>query len=310
MAAFRAGEMAAEEVLRHADEAMHGQRDLMAWGGRIDKILDRDDLSLRCQRVSPIHGTSALRSYYEILLGVRGPDGDEIATQPFVQAVERWNRAHELDHWVVENTFRWIRANTDIFASIGGFSVNLSAQSLNNDELLTFLHDQLSRRDIPAQKIMFEITETGAINSYAAAQEFIQQIRRYGCRFCIDDFGSGYASYSHLKNLHTDTLKIDGTFITEMLQDPADIAMVRSMNEIGHSLGMHVVAEFVATDEILQALREIGVDYAQGYALHKPMPISGLAAISTDSARAPGAPVEATLSPPLPASVPRRGSPD
>jgi diguanylate cyclase (GGDEF)-like protein len=303
LAAFRAGEMAAEEVLRHADEAcmrakdmgrnqvqvyrsddeaIHGQRDLMAWAGRIDKILDRDGLCLRCQRVSPIHETSALHPYYEILLGVRGPDGGEMGPQPFVQAMERSNRAHELDRWVVENTFRWIRANADIFAGIGGFSINLSAQSLNNEELLGFLHEELSRQDIPAQKIMFEITETGTIDSYAAAQEFIQQIRRYGCRFCIDDFGSGYASYSHLKNLRTDTLKIDGTFIKEMLQDPADIAMVRSMNEIGHSLGMHVVAEFVATDEILQVLREIGVDYAQGYALHKPMPISGLAAIPTD----------------------------
>ena len=300
LAAFNQGVLSAEEALRHADAAcmrakdlgrnqlqiyrsedieIQGQMHLMEWAGRIDKILDRDGLYLRCQMVCPINGRTDVPPYYEILLGVRGPDGRDVETQPFVKAVERWNRAHDMDRWVVESTFRWIRGHQDVFAALGGFSVNLSAHSLNNEELLGFLQQQLSRKDIPAEKIMFEITETGTISSYGAAHNFIQQIRRHGCKFCIDDFGSGYASYGHLKNLQTDTLKIDGIFVKDMLQNPADIAMVRSMNEIGHSLGMKVVAEFVATDEILQAVREIGVDYAQGYALHKPMPIDNLIAV-------------------------------
>jgi diguanylate cyclase (GGDEF)-like protein len=298
LVAFGAGSMEAQEALRRADAAclrakamgrnqiqlyraddteMKGQEDLMEWAGRIDKILDRDGLYLRCQLVSPIQKEAGLKPYYEILLGVRDPDGANVGPQPFIQAVERWNRAHDIDRWVVDNTFHWIRTNAETFAAIGGFSINLSAQSLNNEELLAFLHGELSKADIPVDKIMFEITETGTINSYAAAQEFILQIRRYGCKFCIDDFGSGYASYGHLKNLHTDTLKIDGIFIKDMLQSPADFAMVKSMNEIGHSLGMHVVAEYVATPEILEAVREVGFDYAQGYVLHKPMPIEGLA---------------------------------
>lgn len=277
-ACMRAGSMGRNQIQLYTveDAGVKGQEALMEWAGRIDKILDRDGLYLRCQLVSPIDPASGFEPYYEILLGVRDPDGANVGPQPFIQAVERWNRVHDIDRWVVDNTFRWIRANRDTFDAIGGFSVNLSAQSLNNEELLAFLHRELSRADIPVEKIMFEITETGTINSYAAAQDFIQQIRRYGCRFCIDDFGSGYASYGHLKNLHTDTLKIDGIFIKDMLSSPADLAMVRSMNEIGHSLGMKVVAEFVATPEILEAVREIGVDYAQGYALHEPMPIEGL----------------------------------
>lgn len=106
--------------------------------------------------------------------------------------------------------------------------------------------------------------------SYAAAQDFIRQIRRYGCRFSLDDFGSGYTSYAHLKNLRTDSLKIDGAFVKDMLSSPSDYAMVKSMHDIGHSLGMHTVAEYVESPMILSKLREIGVDYAQGYAIHKP----------------------------------------
>jgi diguanylate cyclase (GGDEF)-like protein len=304
---FAPGSIESEEVLRRADAAcmqatamgrnqiqlytaddagVKGQEALMEWAGRIDKILDRDGLYLRCQLVSPIDPASGFEPYYEILLGVRDPDGANVGPQPFIQAVERWNRVHDIDRWVVDKVFQWVRGNRDTFDAIGGFSVNLSAQSLNNEELLAFLHRELSMPDIPVEKIMFEITETGTINSYAAAQDFIQQIRRYGCKFCIDDFGSGYASYGHLKNLHTDTLKIDGIFIKDMLSSPADLAMVRSMNEIGHSLGMKVVAEFVATPEILAAVREIGVDYAQGYALHEPMPIEGLVQAVADRVKA------------------------
>jgi diguanylate cyclase (GGDEF)-like protein len=296
---FFPGEIEPDEVLRRADAAcmratsmgrnqmqfyasddagLRGQESLMEWAGRIDKILDRDGLYLRCQLVSPVNASSDLKPYYEILLGVRDPDGAEVGPLHFIQAVERWNRVHDIDLWVVGSVFQWIRGNPDTFAGIGGFSINLSAQSLNNEELLAFLHRELGKPDLPVEKIMFEITETGTIGSYAAAQDFIQQIRRYGCRFCIDDFGSGYASYGHLKNLQTDTLKIDGIFIKDILENPADYAMAKSMTEIGHSLGMHVVAEFVATPEILAAVRDIGVDYAQGYALHKPMPIEGLAA--------------------------------
>jgi diguanylate cyclase (GGDEF)-like protein len=305
MLEFSPGVLSADDVLRRAsaacvqassigrnqirlytpeDASLKGEEFLIEWAGRIDKILDANGLYLRCQLISPVNGDAGLQPYYEILLGIRDPEGVEMGPQPFIQAAERWNRVHDIDRWVVGSVLAWIRANPEVFAAIGGFSVNLSSLSLSNEELLAFLHQELARRDFPMEKLAFEITETGTIGSYAAAQEFIQQIRQYGCKFCIDDFGSGYASYGHLKNLQTDTLKIDGIFIKDMLQSPADYAMVKSMKEIGHSLGMHVVAEFVATPEILAAVREIGVDYAQGYALHKPMPIDGLAAAVTAAA--------------------------
>jgi EAL domain-containing protein (putative c-di-GMP-specific phosphodiesterase class I) len=156
---------------------------------------------------------------------------------------------------------------------VGGFAINLSATSLSSPEVMSYLQDVLPNSGFPTGKITFEITETAAIGSYGAAQDFIREIRRYGCKFSLDDFGSGFTSYSHLKNLRTDSLKIDGSFVKEMLQNPNDYAMVKSMNDIGHSLGLRTVAEYVESPEILEALREIGVDYAQGYAVHKPCAI-------------------------------------
>ena len=149
-------------------------------------------------------------------------------------------------------------------------AINLSARSLSNAEVKAFLHGTLPQSGIPAEKIIFEITETAAITSYAAAQDFIREIRRYGCRFSLDDFGSGFTSYAHLKNLNTDVLKIDGSFVTEMLQNPSDLAMVKSMNDLAHALGMVTVAEWVESPALLEKLAEIGVDYAQGYTVHKP----------------------------------------
>jgi diguanylate cyclase (GGDEF)-like protein len=294
---FRPGSLDAQEILRRADVAcmragsvgrnriqlyaaedagVKDHENLLKWAGRIDEILNGNRLYLRCQQIAPIRAESGLEPYYEILLGVRDRHGRNIGPEPFIQAAERWDRAHEVDRWVLENVFQWIRSHREAFDATGGFSINLSAQSLNNRDLLLFLHRELAAGDIPAARITFEITETGAIESYRSAQAFMQQISRYGCRFSIDDFGSGHASYGHLKNLHTDTLKIDGMFVRDMLSNPSDLAMVRSMKEIGHSLGMKVVAEYVATPEILSVVREIGVDYAQGYALHEPAPLETL----------------------------------
>jgi EAL domain-containing protein (putative c-di-GMP-specific phosphodiesterase class I) len=152
----------------------------------------------------------------------------------------------------------------------------MSVLSLSNLDILNFLHDQFMLQKNIATKIFFEITETVAIEGYNAAQNFIDQMRHYGCRFSIDDFGSGHASYTHLKNLSTNELKIDGFFVKDIAQSNQDYAMVKSMNEIAHSLGMHTVAEHVDSIEAIKCLRDIGVDYAQGYYLHEPMPLDSL----------------------------------
>ncbi|MBX3706030.1 MAG: DUF1631 family protein [Pseudomonadales bacterium] len=312
---FHPGTLEAGEILRRADAAcmsasttggnqiqfysrddvqVQGQETLLEWAGSIDTILAENRLFLRCQRVSPVTQATGLESYYEILLGVRDSRGVVTGPLPLIQAAERWNRIHEIDRWVLEQVFAWIRTHRGTFDALGGFSVNLSPQSLRNEDILTLLHRELASLDLPATKLMFEITETASVGSYAPARDFIQQIRRYGCRFCIDDFGSGYASYGHLKNLQADVLKIDGIFVKDMLTSAADRAMVGSMKEIGHSLGMTVVAEYVATEQHLSAVREIGVDYAQGYALHEPVPLDELVPGGLAPALPPGS------RPPLP----------
>jgi len=258
------------QIYEQASPQLQSQESLMDWAGRIDSFLKGSGLHLRCQQVQPIGAGTSLLPYYEILLGIESEDGMEILPMHFIPAVERLQRAHEVDIWVLQNVFEWIGANRLDFASVGGFAINLSATSLSNPEVMRYLQKVLPNSNFPTDKIIFEITETAAIESYGAAQDFIRDIRRYGCKFSLDDFGSGFTSYAHLKNLRTDALKIDGSFIKDMLQNPGDYAMVKSMNDIGHSLGLRTVAEYVESPMILEALREIGVDYAQGYAIHKP----------------------------------------
>jgi diguanylate cyclase (GGDEF)-like protein len=287
----------AVEAIRHADSAcitaksigrnrmqiyeqsspqLQSQESLMDWAGRIDSFFKGDGLYLRCQRVMPIDADTTRQPYYEILLGIDSESGQEVQPMHFVPAVESLQRSHELDIWVLQKVFDWIRANSAGFEAVAGFAINLSANSLSNPEVMTFLQQALSGGDIPTHKIAFEITETAAIESYGAAQDFIREIRHFGCKFSLDDFGSGFTSYAHLKNLRPDTLKIDGSFVKDMLINPDDYAMVKSMNDIGHSLGLITVAEYVESPLILNALRELGVDYAQGYAIHKPCRIDEL----------------------------------
>jgi EAL domain-containing protein (putative c-di-GMP-specific phosphodiesterase class I)/GGDEF domain-containing protein len=268
-----------EAVQVYEDSSAHlrEQESLHAWGQRIDNLLGGDTLFLRCQRIVPLAENATMSPYYEILLGVRDESGKVVSPQPFVEAVEFWKRSHDLDIWVIEQTFAWIRANPALFIRAGGFSINLSSQSMSNDAVLATLNRHLAQGDLPADRIGFEITETTTVGNYDAARDFIRQIRRYGCRFSIDDFGSGNASYGYLRNLRTEALKIDGAYVKDMVDDPDLQAMVKSMNDIGHSLGMKTVAEYVATPEILALVREIGVDYAQGYEVAMPVHIDELA---------------------------------
>jgi len=269
------------QIYEESSPQLQSQESLIDWAGRIDSFLKGSGLHLRCQQVMPLSADTALLPYYEILLGIEGEDGLTIEPEHFIPSVERLQRAHEVDIWVIRKVFEWIGANRSNFASLGGFAINLSATSLSSPEVMRYLQKALPDSDFPTDKITFEITESAAIGSYGAAQDFIRDIRRYGCKFSLDDFGSGFASYAHLKNLRTDTLKIDGSFIRDMLKNPGDLAMVRSMNDIGHSLGLRTVAEYVESPMLLDALREIGVDYAQGYAVHKPCRIDEIMAEQT-----------------------------
>lgn len=195
-----------------------------------------------------------------------------------VAAVERLRRVNEVDQWVVNSIFQWIRDNPEKLERISGFSINLSGQSVNSKGFLNFLTAQLGRGDIPGHKLIFEITESAAIDSFTHAEQFIRQVRRYGCKFALDDFGIGFSSFSYLKNLKVDYLKIDGSFVKDMSRSEVDVALVSSMHETSRFLGIKTVAEAVEDQETLDILKNIGVDYAQGYFTGRPMPIDQLAA--------------------------------
>ncbi|RPH44522.1 MAG: DUF1631 family protein [Burkholderiales bacterium] len=288
LARFAAGRLEPEEAIGRAESAcaaareqgrnrvqiherssreLRSQESLTDWAGRLDRLLEGDGLYLRCQRIEPIGDDATLVPYYEVLLGIESAGGAADPMQ-FVSTVERLKRSHELDLWVIRRTFDWIDANPVAFDAIGGFAINISPRSLDSPEILRCLHERLGRLGPDAAKLTFELTESSAIECYGAAQDFIRQVRRHGCRLSLDDFGSGFASYAHLKNLRTDAIKIDGSFVRDIATNPDDLAMVRSMHEVARSLGMRTVAEYVETHEVLEILRTLGIDYAQGWAIH------------------------------------------
>ena len=265
------------QVYKDDDDVLQSQFDEFEWVGRINQVFADDRLFLRCQKISAIDPEVSSHTHYEILLGVKDEDGKIIPPDDFIPAVERCQRMSEVDRWVVQNVFDWIEKNLFDFEMLDGFSINLSGESMNSEAFLAFLKQTLTSCNIPLEKITFEITETVAVGNFQFIQSFIKQIKEFNCKFSLDDFGSGYSSYAYLKSLDVDYLKIDGVFVKDILNNEADVAIVKSMNEIAHSLGLETIAEYVENEEILTVLREIGVDYAQGWGIHKPMPLTELA---------------------------------
>lgn len=246
------------------------------WIDRIQKTLLEGRLQLRCQKISSI-ADEAAKPHYEVLLGVLGDRGETLLPGEFIQAAELYEQISFVDRWVVEHAFHWMSDNKRCLTKLGGLSINLSGQSLSDEDILEFVLDQFTKCKLPPAKVMFEVTESSSINSLSNAENFIRVLKEYGCRFLLDDFGSGHSSYSYLKHLPVDYVKIDGMFVRDITRNVNDHAMVKSINEIGHFMGKQTVAEFVENDAILDQLREIGVDYAQGFGIEKPRLLSELA---------------------------------
>lgn len=263
-------------VYKEDDASLQSQFDEREWVGRINQVLAEDRLFLRCQKIVAINHEADRPAHYEILLGIKDNKGNTILPGNFIPAVERCQRMSEVDRWVVLSVFDWIRNNQQAFASLDGFSINLSGESISSEDFLKFLNHTLSTCDIPLEKITFEITETVAANNFQFVQKFIKEIKLFKCKFSLDDFGSGYSSFSYLKRLKVDYLKIDGIFVKDILNSSTDAAIVSSMNEIAHFLRLETTAEYVENNEIHDLLKEIGVDYAQGWGIEKPKLLTDL----------------------------------
>jgi diguanylate cyclase (GGDEF)-like protein len=263
------------QVYTTSSEQIQHEESLFKWAGLIDHVLDEHLLFLRCQRIQPIDATRGTLPHYEILLGI----DKNLTTNPqeFILAAEKWQRSADIDLWVLQQSFAWLETQGDKLDYISGVSINLSGHSMTNDNVLNFITTRLQSPSLPANKIIFELTETAFMTNLAVAQQFIETIRAFGCRFSLDDFGSGYSSFAYLKNLHVDYLKIDGVFVRDLEKSPADVAMVKAMYSIGNALGLKIIAEYVENTAILDILSEIGVDYAQGYGIEMPKRLDSLA---------------------------------
>jgi diguanylate cyclase (GGDEF)-like protein/PAS domain S-box-containing protein len=257
------------------DDAVVAQRHgEMQWVSRVKRALNENRFLLEAQPIVPIHQTGtqppAPRSY-ELLLRMRELDGSIVPPGAFLPGVERYNLTQRVDRWVISSALHWLAANPATTQRIGRVYVNLSGDSLSDPQLHDFIRAVLDETRVQPTKIGFEITETAAIGNLTRANQLIAELRRLGCAFSLDDFGSGVSSFAYLKALTVDWLKIDGLFVGNIVHDRVDHEMVRSISDIGHVMGKKVVAESVESTAVLERLKQIGVDYAQGLALGPPM---------------------------------------
>lgn len=258
-------------IYHKGDAVLEKQRGEMRWVARIHKALQDQRFRLAYQPIVPIrNGTKAPGLHYEVLIRMIDENQNLVGPDAFLPAAERYNLISKIDRWVVESTFSWLARHPKHLDNLGMCSINLSGQSLGDAKFLEHVTYVLGETGIPAAKICFEVTETSAIANLAGANEFIRTLKAMGCRFALDDFGCGLSSFAYLKNLPVDYLKIDGMFVKDIVDDPIDMAVVSSINEIGHVMGKETIAEFVEDDKILEKLREMGIDYAQGYGIGRP----------------------------------------
>ncbi len=253
-------------------ELMRRRRETQ-WAARISAALDEGRFELYRMPIMPLQAKE-VGEHYEILVRMRDEAGKIISPDHFIAAAERYNIMPAIDRWVIENTLRWLVSEADERERLLMCAINLSGQSLGDDKFLPFVIEQFEKSGLDASKICFEITETSAVASFSQANRFIKSLKELGCKFSLDDFGTGMSSFGYLKHFPVDYLKIDGSFVRGILTDPIDREMVRSINEIGHLTGKLVIAEFAENQEIIQTLASLGVDYAQGYGIAQPSRLS------------------------------------
>ena len=275
-------------VFRYGDAELTARGAQMEWISRLTRALEANSFCLYGQPYLALSGGTSTSVHIELLLRLVGTGGEIIAPGLFVPAAERYNLMPAVDRWVVSHAFQAHRELSGKFGPSAVFSINLSGTSLSGGEFAEFVMAQARRHGVPPQAICFEITETAAINQLSAAAAFVRALKGEGFRFALDDFGVGMSSFGYLKNLPVDYLKIDGSFVKDICTDPTSRSMVAAMNEIGHTMGLTTVAEFVDSAESLQVLRSIGVDYAQGFFVSKPQPLSQMLARAPEDKAAAG----------------------
>lgn len=250
------------------DQEISQRQGEMQWVSHIQSALNENRFCLYAQAIEDTN--ASVGSHYELLIRMIDSEGNILSPAGFLPAAERYNLISHIDRWVVQRAVDLLIEYPKFLKRVNFVSINLSGQSLTDEYFLEFVMTKIRRLNEYGHKICFEITETAAISNLLLADKFISSLKQLGCRFALDDFGSGLSSFAYLKNLSVDYLKIDGAFIKDIISDPIDRAMVKSIHEIGQVMGIKTIAEFVETAAIHKMLSNIGVDYVQGYAIHKP----------------------------------------
>ena len=261
------------QVYHAEDSELSTRQGEMEWIGRLQRAIEEDRFVLYSQDIAGLDPAHKLSDHCEILIRMLDEKGELVPPMAFIPAAERYNLMPSIDRWVVRNAFAIIaRQQAETGGAPALYAINLSGASIGDERFLEYVREQFSHFAVSPQSICFEITETAAIAKLDKATDFINQLKSLGCLFSLDDFGAGMSSFAYLKHLPVDFLKIDGGFVKDMADDPIDRAMVEAINSIGHVMGKQTIAEFVDGERVVRLLREMGVDYAQGYGVAKPRP--------------------------------------
>ena len=276
-ACFTAKELGGNRVvlasLEHSE--MHERTKAMRWALRIREAIDRNLFELDCQTIVPLRqGAGSDGRHFEVLLRMRDPDtGERLAPDHFIPAAERFQLGVALDRHVVNLTLSWLEARPEAAATVGSCAINLTAAALVDEGFAAFLYQRVRSSSLAPGKLCFEVTETSAVRDLDRAQALITRMRSLGCSFALDDFGTGFCSFNYLRSLDVDFFKIDGSFVRDLESSSLSMAVIRAITDIAHVLDKQTIAEHTENDAIFASLRELGVDYAQGFGIHKPEPI-------------------------------------
>ena len=265
-------------IYHSSDEELMRRQDEMQWVSKISEAIQSDRLVLYYQRIAPAAQIDNENLHFEILVRMLDDKGGLIMPDRFLPAAERYNLITGIDRWVVSHSFSWFAEHCMSTESLclDTMAINLSGVSITDVGFHQHIKDEMEKYGVSPASICFEITETAAISNLSAATEFICDLRKLGCRFALDDFGSGLSSFGYLKNLPVDYLKIDGAFVRDMDTDAVNYAMVSAIQQLGSVIGIQTIAEFVENDRIIEMLVELGVDFVQGYAISRPLPLADL----------------------------------
>ncbi|WP_018871702.1 EAL domain-containing protein [Thioalkalivibrio sp. ALJ16] len=260
-------------VFHEEDVELRDRTGELHWVSGIPEAIEQDRFELWAQPVRNL--TDDSDTYLEILLRLRDPDGGLVTPGAFIPAAERYDLMVQIDHWVVSRALAYMQGLQAGGTPLPVLGINLSGSSLNNDAFVDFLQGGIANAGIPGDRLCFEITETAAVHHLERTARLMTRLRTSGCRFALDDFGSGLSSFAYLKHLPVDYLKIDGHFVRDINRDPIDLAMVRAIHEVAQILGLETIAEHVEDASIRERLEGIGIRHGQGYGLARPAPLDG-----------------------------------